>query len=98
MEIDILIWFGFGLVFFFAFLLSLFNISMSVSSKISVSRILEDKEKQYRVKILEIYDDLKISVQYTRAVFIIAFLVYLFVIFPKQKYWPLWLFLLSLAD
>jgi len=87
---------GICLSFLCAFFLSLFHISLSTSSKISVSRILEAKEKEYRLKVLKIYDEIKIAVESIRALFIIAFLVYLFLIFPRLRFWPLWLFLIIL--
>jgi len=70
---------GFCFVFFFvaAFIFSLFHLALWSTSKISISRYLEDKEKPYRMKILEIYDDLRISVEIMRALFLIAFLIYL---------------------
>ncbi len=97
MEIEFLKWAGFFLSFLAAFLFSLFHVSLSSFSKISLSRFLEDEEKQYRLKILEIYDEIKIAVEFMRIFFLIAFLVYLYIIFPHLIFWPLWLFLISLA-
>jgi CBS domain containing-hemolysin-like protein len=97
METDFLIWIGFGLSFLAAFLFSLFHISLSSFSKISISRLLENKEKEYRLKILELYDEIKTAVEYIRILFIIAFLVYAYLLFPHLKFWPLWLFLVSLV-
>lgn len=95
MEIEYLKWAGFSLSFLAAFLFSLFHISLSSFSRISLSRHLEDKEKRFRTEILEIYDELKTAVEYMRIFFIIAFLVYLYLIFPQSKFWPFWLFLIS---
>lgn len=97
METDFIIWMGFGLGFLAAFFFSLFHISLSSFSKISISRLLENKEKEYRLKILELYDEIKIAVEYMRILFIIAFLVYAYLLIPRLKFWPLWLFLASLA-
>ncbi|NIO48489.1 MAG: CBS domain-containing protein [Candidatus Aminicenantes bacterium] len=97
MEIESLEWAGFFFSFLAAFLFSLFHMSLGSFSKISLSRFLEDEEKQYRLKILEIYDEIKIAVEFMRILFIIAFLIYLYVIFPRLMFWPLWLFLISLA-
>lgn len=97
METDFITWIGFGLSFLAAFLFSLFHISLSSFSKISISRLLENKEKEYRLKILELYDEIKIAVEYIRILFIIAFLVYAYLLFPRLKFWPLWLFIASLA-
>ncbi len=98
MDIGFLQALGVLLSFICTFLLSLFHISLSTTSKISVSRFLEDKEKKYRLKVLEIYDEIKIAVEFIRALFLIAFLVYLYIIFPRLRFWPLWLFLIILAS
>jgi len=97
MEIEYFEWVGFFFSFLAAFLFSLFHLSLGSFSKISLSRFLEDKEKQYRLKILDIYDEIKIAVEFMRILFIIAFLIYLYIIFPHLMFWPLWLFLISLA-
>lgn len=97
MEIEYAKWAGLSLSFLAAFLLSLFHFSLRAHSKISLSRFLEDKEKRFREEILEIYDRLKISVEYVRILFVIAFLIYFYLIFPQSKFWPLWLFLISFA-
>lgn len=89
METEYIEWIGFGLSFLAAFIFSLFHMAVWSTSKISVSRYLEDKDKPYRLKILEIFDDLRISVEIMRALFIIAFLIYLFVVFPSLTLWPL---------
>jgi len=98
MEIEFFQVLGLFLSFLCAFLLSLFHISLSLSSKISVSRFLEDKEKEYRLRILKIYDEIKIAVEFIRALFLIAFLVYLYISFPRSRFWPLWLFLITLVS
>jgi len=97
MEIEYFEWVGFFFSFLAAFLFSLFHLSLGSFSKISLSRFLEDEEKKYRHKILDIYDEIKISVEFMRILFIVAFLIYLYVIFPHLMFWPLWLFLISLA-
>jgi putative hemolysin len=97
MEIEYLKWAGFFFSFLAAFLYSLFHLALSSFSRISLSRFLEDEEKKYRHKIIERYDEIKIAVEFMRILFIIAFLIYLYVIFPHLMFWPLWLFLISLA-
>lgn len=89
METDFVEWIGLGLSFVGAFIFSLFHMALWSASKISISRYLEDKKKPYRLKILEIYDDLRIAVEIMRALFVIAFLIYLFVVFPSLTLWPL---------
>ncbi len=95
MDIDTLKLGGLGLSIFAAFLFSLYHISLATSSKIAISRILEDKH--YRSKILDIFDELKIAAGYMRSIFLIACLVYLFIVFPRLQLWPLWMFILALA-
>lgn len=97
MEMEIIKWIGFSFSFLAAFYSSLFHISLDSFSKISLSRFLEKKEKPHRAKILEIYDEIKISVSFMRMIFLIAFLVYVFNLFPQLMDWPLWLFLFSLV-
>jgi hypothetical protein len=58
---DAFMWVGFGLSFVAAFLYSLFKVALDASSRISLSRILEDRDKDFRVRILDIYDELTLS-------------------------------------
>jgi len=97
MDVEIEKWIGFGLSFLATFLVSVFHISLESSSKISVSRLLEDKDKKYRQKILDIYDELKVAVEFIRIIFLVAFLIYIYMVFPRLNFWPLWLFLISLG-
>ena len=97
MESEAFKWGGFSLCFLGVFLLSLFHIALATSSRIALSRYLEDKEKSYRQKIMDIFDELKIAVESMRSFFIIAFLVFLFVAFPRLQLWPLWMFLVALG-
>lgn len=97
MDIESIEWLGFSLSFLAAFLFSLYHFSLSSFSKISLSRFLEDRDKKYRQKILDSYDEIKTAVGFMRVIFLIAFLVYLFTVFPRLGNWPLWLFLLSLG-
>lgn len=97
MDTEFAKWAGLCLSLLITFLLSLFHASLSGYSKISLSRFLEDKKKDYRLRVLDQFDEIKIAVEYLRNVFLIALLVYLFMTFPRLKFWPLWLFLISLA-
>lgn len=97
MEANIYSWLGFALISLAAILLSLFHISLSTSSRIAVSRFLEEKEKNYRLKIIDIYDELKISVEFIRSLFLILFLVFLLLLFPQLRLKPLWMFLIAIA-
>jgi len=78
-----------GLVFLATFVLSLFHLSLESYSKISLSRLLETKDKSYRTKVLGLYDDIRIAVDFVRVVMLIAVLIFLFLIFPKSRQWPL---------
>jgi CBS domain containing-hemolysin-like protein len=97
MEVELEKWIGFGLSFLATFLISIFHISLASSSKIAISRLLEDKDKKYRQKILNIYDELKVAVEFIRIIFLVAFLIYIFMVFPRLNFWPLWLLLISLG-
>jgi len=97
METEFIKWVGLGLSLVAAFVFSLFHMSLWSASKISISRFLEDKDKEYRHKILDMYDDLRISIEIMRTLFLFAFLVYLFVVFPALTFWPLWFLLLGFA-
>jgi len=97
MEVELEKWIGFGLSFLATFLVSVFHISLASSSKIAISRLLEDKDKKYRQKILDIYDELKVAVEFIRIIFLIAFLIYIYMVFPRLNLWPLWLLLISLG-
>lgn len=88
---------GLALVFLAAFLLSLFHASLSTFSKISMSRFLEDKDKEYRQRVLDTYGETRIAVESWRVIFIIAFLIYLLALVPRGRLWPVWFFLLSLG-
>src|SRR4030042_3147062 len=90
-------WAGLALLFLIAFLLSLFHASLSTFSKISLSRFLEDREKEFREKTLDLYDETRIAVESLRVLFIIAFLIDLSRPVPRIRHWPIWLFLGSLA-
>lgn len=97
MGVEIEKWIGLGLSFIATFLVSLFHISLASSSKISISRLLEDKDRNYRQKILDIYDELKVAIEFVRILFLVAFLVYIYMVFPRLRFWPLWLFLISVG-
>ncbi|MGB8953457.1 MAG: hemolysin family protein [Candidatus Aminicenantales bacterium] len=90
-------WIGLGLSLVATFLCSLFHAALASSSKISISRFLEDRNKQFRQKVLEQYDAIKTAVEFLRALFLIAFLVYVYSAFPRLRFWPFWLFLVSLG-
>ncbi|MFP4082673.1 MAG: hemolysin family protein [Candidatus Aminicenantes bacterium] len=98
MEIEYIKWAGFGISFLAAFLFSLFYMSLRSFSKISLSRFLEDREKRFRGEILEVYDELKTALEYVRILFVVAFFIYLYLVFPQSKFWPFWLFLVSFAS
>ncbi len=88
---------GMALVFLAAFLLSLFHASLSTYSKISLSRLLEDKEKEDRQRILDLYDETRLAVESWRVVLIIVFFIYLVALVPRGRLWPIWFCLVSLS-
>ncbi len=90
-------WIGLLLSFLATFLISLAHVSLNSFSKISLSRHLEDQEKEKRQRILDRHDELIVAVDYIRMFFLLAFLVFLFLLFPKMRLWPLWFFLVLVA-
>ncbi|MEN6310781.1 MAG: hemolysin family protein [Acidobacteriota bacterium] len=97
MTVDALTWIGLGLGFLATFLFSLFHVCAGSFSKISLSRFLEDREKDERARILREFDETRAVVEYLRNVLLLVFLVYLFIAFPRLRFWPLWFFLAALA-
>ena len=89
-------WAGLGIVFLAAFALSLFHASLGTFSKISLSRFLEDKDKDVRQGLLDRYDETKIAVESLRVILLIAFLIYFLTFLPRKRLWPLGFFVLSL--
>jgi len=90
---------GAGLVLSFlaVALFSIFHVCLGSFSKISLSRFLEDREKSDRARILRDFDGTRIAVEYLRNILLLVFLVDLFALFPRLRFWPLWFFLAVLA-
>lgn len=97
MGTEFLKWAGLCLILTATFLLSLFHASLSTLSKISVSRLLEGRKKERRMKVIDLFDEIRIAVESLRILFIIASLVYLYAFFPRLRFRFLWLFLLTLV-
>lgn len=85
------------LLFLATFCLSLFSAALATSSRISLSRLLEDRDKKVREKILESKEELRIAVEVWRTIFLAAFLLTLFYYFPRLHLWTIWALLFSLA-
>ena len=95
MSYGFIAWTGLSLAFLAAFGLSLVHTALESLSKIQISRILEDREKEARQGILDDDDDTRLAVEFLRNILVAAFIVYLIVVFPKLLLWPLWLFLIA---
>ncbi len=93
MDINWLHWLGFLLSLSLTFLFSLLDISLSTANRISLSRLLENKEESSRVRILNVFDELKISAGIIRIFFLLLFMLFLYLIFPHFHYRPVWLFI-----
>jgi CBS domain containing-hemolysin-like protein len=93
MNFDVVHKAGLALGLLIAFLLSLLHITLGGFSKISLSRLLEDRKKADRTKVLRDFETTRIAVEYLRLVVLIACLVYLVLVFPRFSFWPLWMFL-----
>ena len=81
MTTNVLTWVGLGLSLLIAFVFSLFHVCLGSFSKISLSRLLEDREKKYRTGVLRDLDAVGDSVEYVRNILLLVFLVYLFAVF-----------------
>lgn len=79
------------------FLLSLLHVALNSFSRISLSRALEKEKKEVRSRVVDRFDEFRIAVEFVRVVFLLAFVVFLFLIFPGLGFYPLWHFLLALA-
>ncbi len=79
------------------FLLSLFYIALSASSKISLSRLLDDQKKEVRGKILDRLEELRAAAEVWRMIFLVSLLLSLFLVFPRLRLWTIWALLFSLA-
>jgi CBS domain containing-hemolysin-like protein len=90
-------WLGLGLAFLAAFLLSLFHIVLGAYSKISLSRFLEDRDKEDRAGILRNFEETRLAVEFLRIIVILALAVYVFVISHGADGRPIWIFLAVLA-
>jgi CBS domain containing-hemolysin-like protein len=87
---DVLPWVGLALSFLVAFVFSLFHVCLGSLSRISLSRLLEDREKGFRAAVVRDFDGTRLAVEYLRTVLVLVFLVYAFLLFPKVRFWPLW--------
>lgn len=85
------------LLFLATFCLSLFSTALATSSRISLSRLLEDRDKKVREKILEGKEELRMAIEVWRTIFLAAFLLTLFYYFPRLHLWTIWALLFSLA-
>jgi CBS domain containing-hemolysin-like protein len=97
MTMDAINWAGLTLSLLAAFFFSLSHVCLGSFSKISLSRFLEDHDKEYRAKLLRDFDETRIVVEYLRNILLLVFLVCLFALFPKLRFWPLWFFLIAVA-
>jgi CBS domain containing-hemolysin-like protein len=86
-----------ALVFVAAFGLSVFHLAIENHSKISLSRLLEKKDKAYRIRVIKLFDDIRIAVDFVRSVLLIALVIFIFLIFRESERKPLEFFLIFLA-
>ena len=90
-------WALLAVMFSGAFLLSLFHASLSAFSRISLSRLLEDRDKKYRQSRLERYDETRLAVESLRVILIIAFLIGVSVFVERARLRAGWFFLVAVA-
>ncbi|MHB8054410.1 MAG: hemolysin family protein [Candidatus Aminicenantales bacterium] len=97
MSDTIVSWAGFGLAALAVFVLSLFHLTLGRFSKIGLSGYLEGRDHPQRVRILDLFDDIKIAVEFWRIILIIALGVYAVLLFPGLRMRPLLLFVVFVA-
>jgi CBS domain containing-hemolysin-like protein len=97
MTMGTVVWIGLGLAFLAAFLLSLFHILLGSYSKISLSRLLETRDKTERARVLAGFEETRLAVEFLRIVIILALVVYGFTVLQSVFARPIWLFLAALA-
>jgi CBS domain containing-hemolysin-like protein len=86
-----------AIVFVAAFGLSVFHLAIENHSKISLSRLLEKKDKNYRTRVIKLFDDIKMSVDFIRSILLIALVIFMFLVFRQSERKPLLFFLIFLA-
>jgi CBS domain containing-hemolysin-like protein len=97
MSLETVKWAAFLLASTGCFLLSLLHVVLNSYSRISLSRALEKEKKEVRSRVVDRFDEFRIAVEFVRVVFLLAFVVFLFLLFPGLGFYPLWHFLLALA-
>ena len=97
MMMDTINWAGLGLSFLAVVFFSLFHVCLGSFSKISLSRFLEDRDKSDRSRILRDFDEIRVVVEFLRNILLLVFLVYLFNLLPRLRFWPLWFVLVVVA-
>jgi CBS domain containing-hemolysin-like protein len=97
MNVSVISWIGFGLAALAAFVLSLFHLTLGRFSKIGLSGFLEERNHPERARILDLFDDIKIAVEFWRIILIIAVGVYAVLLFPGLRTKPLLLFVVFVA-
>jgi len=97
MSLETVKWAAFLLASTGCFLLSLLHVALNSFSRISLSRALEKEKKEVRSRVVDRFDEFRIAVEFVRVVFLLAFVVFLFLLFPGLGFYPLWHFLLALA-
>lgn len=97
MSLETVKWAAFLLASAGCFLLSLLHVALNSFSRISLSRALEKEKKEVRSRVVDRFDEFRIAVEFVRVVFLLAFVVFLFLLFPGLGFYPLWHFLLALA-
>ncbi len=78
-----------------AFALSLFHACLGSMSKISLSRFLEDRAKDFRAGLVQDFDEIRVAVEYLRNVVMLVFVAGLAAAVGGRRLWLLWLFLLA---
>ncbi|MDD8027300.1 MAG: hemolysin family protein [Acidobacteriota bacterium] len=82
-------WAGMILCFLAGFGLSLFHMAVGDMSKIAMSRYLEKRDKAFRARILDRFEEIRIAADIGRVIFVLAFFIIVYFCFPGLPRHPL---------
>jgi CBS domain containing-hemolysin-like protein len=91
----VIAWTGLALGFLAVALLSVVHITLNSLSKIGISRILEDSDRNDRQKVLRDFESTKTAVEFVRAVALVGFLACLFALAARIGLRTVWKFVIG---
>jgi CBS domain containing-hemolysin-like protein len=79
---------GLALAGISAFLLSLLHVALSPLSKVAFSGLLEDRDKGFRQRMIDRFDDLRVALEILRVLSVLAAGLALLFVWPRGRAWP----------